>query len=181
MCTLGRQDAFVLCRIFHKSGSGPKNGEKYGAPLIEEEWDEEESIFVPKQEDFTEELPVDMDSFLDANDLAQVYTLFVPQFSSYGLSHLEVLWIISNSDLLCYRLTLYITFCFCFPILKTNDAIYMVTKNMSQEVIVSFSRDCLRFHVGLSTVNLVILDLFSYHKKSRLLERKCMRSLYKVK
>lgn len=128
MCTLGRQDAFVLCRIFHKSGSGPKNGEKYGAPLIEEEWDEEESIFVPKQEDFTEELPVDMDSFLDANDLEQVYTLFVPQFSSYGLLHLEVLWIISNSDLLCYRLTLYITFCFCFPILKTNDAIYMVTK-----------------------------------------------------
>ncbi|PWA60367.1 NAC domain containing protein 2 [Artemisia annua] len=72
------QDAFVLCRIFHKSGSGPKNGEKYGAPLIEEEWDEEESIFVPKQEDFTEEFPVDMDSFLDANELAQIMHTDMP-------------------------------------------------------------------------------------------------------
>ncbi|XP_043706133.1 NAC domain-containing protein 53-like [Telopea speciosissima] len=34
------QDAYVLCRIFRKSGAGPKNGEQYGAPLIEEEWDE---------------------------------------------------------------------------------------------------------------------------------------------
>nr|GEU31150.1 NAC domain-containing protein 78-like [Tanacetum cinerariifolium] len=73
------QDAFVLCRIFHKSGSGPKNGEKYGAPLIEEEWEEEESIFVPKQEDFTEELPIDMDSYLDANDLAQILHTDMPE------------------------------------------------------------------------------------------------------
>ncbi|GJR72946.1 NAC domain-containing protein 53-like protein [Tanacetum coccineum] len=72
------QDAFVLCRIFHKSGSGPKNGEKYGAPLIEEEW-AEESIFVPKQEDFTEELPVDMDSYLDANDLGQILHRDMPE------------------------------------------------------------------------------------------------------
>lgn len=28
----------MLCRIFQKSGSGPKNGEQYGAPFIEEEW-----------------------------------------------------------------------------------------------------------------------------------------------
>jgi len=32
-------EAFVLCRIFQKSGSGPKNGEQYGAPLVEEEWE----------------------------------------------------------------------------------------------------------------------------------------------
>ncbi|KEH43317.1 NAC transcription factor-like protein [Medicago truncatula] len=35
----GVQDAYVLCRIFEKSGSGPKNGEKYGAPFVEEEWE----------------------------------------------------------------------------------------------------------------------------------------------
>lgn len=67
------QDAFVLCRIFRKSGSGPKNGEKYGAPFIEEEWeDEDESVVVPKQEDCTHELPVDEDSYLDANDIEQI-------------------------------------------------------------------------------------------------------------
>ncbi|KAL5709758.1 hypothetical protein ACHQM5_020407 [Ranunculus cassubicifolius] len=34
------QDAFVLCRVFRKSGPGPKNGEKYGAPFVEEEWED---------------------------------------------------------------------------------------------------------------------------------------------
>ncbi|XP_068648930.1 NAC domain-containing protein 82-like isoform X2 [Aristolochia californica] len=33
------QDAYVLCRIFKKSGPGPKNGEQYGAPFKDEEWD----------------------------------------------------------------------------------------------------------------------------------------------
>ncbi|KAI3823737.1 hypothetical protein L1987_05178 [Smallanthus sonchifolius] len=35
------QDMYVLCRIFEKSGSGPKNGEQYGAPFNEEEWDDD--------------------------------------------------------------------------------------------------------------------------------------------
>ncbi|MCL7028522.1 hypothetical protein MKW94_025777 [Papaver nudicaule] len=47
--TLGKaKDAFVLCRIFQKSGTGPKNGEQYGAPFIEEEWDED--VTAPEQE-----------------------------------------------------------------------------------------------------------------------------------
>ncbi|KAK6929144.1 NAC domain [Dillenia turbinata] len=50
------QDGFVLCKIFQKSGSGPKNGEQYGAPLIEEEWDDEKVIPVPLHE-FTDEVP----------------------------------------------------------------------------------------------------------------------------
>lgn len=33
------QDTFVLCRLFEKSGLGPKNGAQYGAPFEEEEWD----------------------------------------------------------------------------------------------------------------------------------------------
>ncbi|CAJ1976622.1 unnamed protein product [Sphenostylis stenocarpa] len=36
------KDVFVVCRIFEKSGAGPKNGAKYGAPLDENEWDVEE-------------------------------------------------------------------------------------------------------------------------------------------
>lgn len=38
----GEKDVFVVCRIFEKSGSGPKNGAKYGAPLDEKEWDVED-------------------------------------------------------------------------------------------------------------------------------------------
>lgn len=34
------QEAFVVCRIFQKSGLGPPNGDRY-APFIEEEWDDE--------------------------------------------------------------------------------------------------------------------------------------------
>ncbi|KAL9675886.1 hypothetical protein QQ045_004094 [Rhodiola kirilowii] len=44
------QDAFVLCRIFQKSGSGPKNGEQYGAPFEEEDWDDDEEITVPGEQ-----------------------------------------------------------------------------------------------------------------------------------
>uniref|UniRef100_A0A7N0UET1 NAC domain-containing protein n=1 Tax=Kalanchoe fedtschenkoi TaxID=63787 RepID=A0A7N0UET1_KALFE len=44
------QDAFVLCRIFQKSGSGPKNGEQYGAPFEEEEWDDDEVATVPGEQ-----------------------------------------------------------------------------------------------------------------------------------
>ncbi|KAL4576807.1 hypothetical protein LXL04_012907 [Taraxacum kok-saghyz] len=67
------QDSFVLCRIFRKSGSGPKNGEQYGAPFVDEEWeDEDELVMVPKQE-FADNLPGDDDdAYLDANDLEQI-------------------------------------------------------------------------------------------------------------
>lgn len=42
------KDAFVLCRVFQKSGAGPKNGEQYGAPFVEEEWDDD--LLVPQKE-----------------------------------------------------------------------------------------------------------------------------------
>ncbi|KAJ4971121.1 hypothetical protein NE237_004220 [Protea cynaroides] len=48
------QEAYVLCRIFQKSGAGPKNGEQYGAPFIEEEWDEnvlDENMLAPNDGD----------------------------------------------------------------------------------------------------------------------------------
>jgi len=35
-------DLHVVCRIFQKIGSGPQNGAQYGAPYMEEEWEEED-------------------------------------------------------------------------------------------------------------------------------------------
>ncbi|XP_058770143.1 NAC domain containing protein 50-like isoform X2 [Vicia villosa] len=34
-----QQDAYVLCRVFHKNNIGPPNGQRY-APFVEEEWEE---------------------------------------------------------------------------------------------------------------------------------------------
>ncbi|XP_059624522.1 NAC domain-containing protein 82-like isoform X1 [Cornus florida] len=43
------QDAFVICKIFKKSGSGPNNGAQYGAPFNEEDWsDDEEDDLSPE-------------------------------------------------------------------------------------------------------------------------------------
>ncbi|KAM0946388.1 putative transcription factor NAM family [Dioscorea sansibarensis] len=35
------QDKLVLCKLFQKSGRGPKNGEHHGAPFNEEEWEDD--------------------------------------------------------------------------------------------------------------------------------------------
>lgn len=72
------QDAFVLCRIFQKSGSGPKNGEQYGAPFVEEEWEDDEVGILPKEED-AEEVEVADDAYLDGNDLEQVLAAEIPE------------------------------------------------------------------------------------------------------
>ncbi|KAG5533123.1 hypothetical protein RHGRI_027373 [Rhododendron griersonianum] len=71
------QDAFVLCRIFQKSGSGPKNGEQYGAPFIEEEWENDALVVVPGEEVRGEEA-ADDDSFLDVNDIEQILGTDIP-------------------------------------------------------------------------------------------------------
>lgn len=43
----------MLCRIFEKSGPGPKNGEQYGAPFREDEWEDDlvENMTVPRSLD----------------------------------------------------------------------------------------------------------------------------------
>ncbi|KAK9283689.1 hypothetical protein L1049_011939 [Liquidambar formosana] len=71
------QDAFVLCRIFQKSGSGPKNGEQYGAPFVEEEWDDEEVVYVPGVEVADEVLVWD-DAYVEANDLEKNLDVGIP-------------------------------------------------------------------------------------------------------
>lgn len=63
----------MVCKIFQKSGSGPKNGEQYGAPFVEEEWEEEDGMtFVPSQ-DLEDQVYVDVND----NDIDQVRVLVV--------------------------------------------------------------------------------------------------------
>ncbi|XP_010423583.1 PREDICTED: NAC domain-containing protein 78 isoform X2 [Camelina sativa] len=63
------QEAYVLCRIFQKSGTGPKNGEQYGAPFLEEEWEEDAMTYVPEQDAFSEGLAVDDDVYVDIDEI----------------------------------------------------------------------------------------------------------------
>ncbi|XP_013620811.1 PREDICTED: NAC domain-containing protein 78-like isoform X2 [Brassica oleracea var. oleracea] len=59
------QDAFVLCRVFQKCGTG----DKYGAPCLEEEWEEDTMTFVPEQEALCEGFGVDGDDvYLDIDE-----------------------------------------------------------------------------------------------------------------
>ncbi|KFK24891.1 hypothetical protein AALP_AA8G038000 [Arabis alpina] len=68
-----QQDAYVLCRIFQKSGTGPKNGEQYGAPFLEEEWEEDEMTYVavplPEQDAFSDGLAFDDDVYVDIDEI----------------------------------------------------------------------------------------------------------------
>lgn len=52
------QDAYVLCKIFQKSGLGPQNGAQYGAPFNEDEWCDIEETFL-------EFPPVQCQTFVD--------------------------------------------------------------------------------------------------------------------
>ncbi|PON98608.1 NAC domain containing protein [Trema orientale] len=72
------QDAFVLCRIFQKSGTGPKNGEQYGAPFIEEEWEDDEVALVPGEEVLSGEVVVDDGAYVDVNELDQNFGTGIP-------------------------------------------------------------------------------------------------------
>lgn len=71
------QDAFVLCRIFQKSGTGPKNGEQYGAPFVEEEWEDDELDMVPSEQ-AAEEVAVSDDAYLDGIGLEQILDAEIP-------------------------------------------------------------------------------------------------------
>ncbi|XP_057789473.1 NAC domain-containing protein 78-like [Salvia miltiorrhiza] len=71
------KDAFVVCRIFQKSGSGPKNGEQYGAPFVEEEWDDDELVSVP-QDDARQEIDFGDNAYLNCDDLQQILGSDVP-------------------------------------------------------------------------------------------------------
>ncbi|KAK9911739.1 hypothetical protein M0R45_035631 [Rubus argutus] len=59
------QDAYVLCRVFHKSNIGPPNGHRY-APFVEEEWDDDKLTFVPGEQTRDEPVAV-RDSVVGGN------------------------------------------------------------------------------------------------------------------
>ncbi|CAN7120883.1 unnamed protein product [Brassica rapa subsp. narinosa] len=73
------QDAFVLCRVFQKSGTG----DKYGAPCLEEEWEEDTMTFAPEQEALSEGLGVDDDAYLEKPESLVVYDDAIPVQTNY--------------------------------------------------------------------------------------------------
>lgn len=70
---LGKKDAFVLCRIFQKSGLGPPNGDRY-APFIEEEWEDDAALIVPGGEP-EEDVANVSEGRAGENDIEQVISL----------------------------------------------------------------------------------------------------------
>ncbi|KAF3434099.1 hypothetical protein FNV43_RR25202 [Rhamnella rubrinervis] len=73
------QDAYVLCRIFQKSGTGPKNGEQYGAPFIEEEWEEDDELaWVPGEEVPAYEMVVGNGAVVEATEFYQNLDIGAP-------------------------------------------------------------------------------------------------------
>ncbi|KAK6137851.1 hypothetical protein DH2020_028406 [Rehmannia glutinosa] len=70
---LQEKDAFVLCRIFQKSGLGPPNGDRY-APFVEEEWDEDAALVVPGG-DAEDDVANGDEARVERNDLDQLLGL----------------------------------------------------------------------------------------------------------
>ncbi|KAL0382786.1 UNVERIFIED_CONTAM: NAC domain-containing protein 53 [Sesamum calycinum] len=66
------QDAFVLCRVFQKSGSGSKNGEQYGAPFVEEDWDVDDELELVPPDKAKDKFYFADDTWLDSPDLQQI-------------------------------------------------------------------------------------------------------------
>ncbi|CAH1438065.1 unnamed protein product [Lactuca virosa] len=78
------QDAFVLCRIFQKSGLGPPNGDRY-APFIEEEWDDDDAaLFVPGGET-EDDLTRGDETLPQGNDIVQVAAVNMIACGSEGM------------------------------------------------------------------------------------------------
>lgn len=73
------QDSYVVCRIFQKNGPGPQNGAQYGAPFIEEEWDQPTAesnglpmmMGFPHVEDEEESNEAPQPEFLQMDDLLE--------------------------------------------------------------------------------------------------------------
>lgn len=76
----------MVCRIFQKAGPGPQNGAQYGAPFVEEEWeeDDEDVGLLPVEGDAVvhhelppapKEIPGALEKgYLQMSDLIQVYS-----------------------------------------------------------------------------------------------------------
>nr|AAM34771.1 nam-like protein 8 [Petunia x hybrida] len=87
------QDSFVLCRIFHKSGLGPPNSDRY-APFVEEEWDDDAAV-VPGEE-AEDDVANGDEARVEGNDLDQDARQKTPR-------HCENLIEPQNLPLVCKR------------------------------------------------------------------------------
>ncbi|GAA0155302.1 hypothetical protein LIER_38058 [Lithospermum erythrorhizon] len=87
------QDAFVLCKLFHKNGPGPRIGAHYGAPFEEEDMGGSEvSSLGPLPEPFPSSVhPIDEDiTSLAHNDILHFLSSFTGDASATvqdGISH----------------------------------------------------------------------------------------------
>ena len=111
------QDCYALYKVFRKSGPGPKNGEQYGAPFIEKEWNDEETAddcldsLIDKESPLLEQpncdsmqavstnfLPIDnlehlllqMSGQLDTNPQLHEGSAYVSEVSKIYLFHISV-------------------------------------------------------------------------------------------
>ncbi|KAK4769086.1 hypothetical protein SAY86_027236 [Trapa natans] len=80
------QDAFVLCRIFQKSGPGPKNGEQYGAPFIDEEWEDDALVLFPEQQALVNEVVSEEDANLETEVDQGVTVAIIPRRNTLPLN-----------------------------------------------------------------------------------------------
>lgn len=85
----------MLCRIFQKSGLGPPNADRY-APFVEEEWEDDVTVFVPGGE--TEDDMANGDGSCEKNDNVQVYMPSLTCVTVYVLTSLPfVIMVVVNS------------------------------------------------------------------------------------
>ncbi|PKI74553.1 hypothetical protein CRG98_004880, partial [Punica granatum] len=63
--------------IFQKSGPGPKNGEQYGAPFIEEEWEEDTVALFPEQQAMVDEVVAEEDANVEIDEVDQNVTVAI--------------------------------------------------------------------------------------------------------
>ncbi|KAL5560079.1 hypothetical protein UlMin_036290 [Ulmus minor] len=68
---------YALCKVFKKSGAGPKNGEQYGAPFIEEDWADDDCSVIPHQK--VDEVNSNSDSRVDAQLKSEDIEDFIKQ------------------------------------------------------------------------------------------------------
>ncbi|KAM0942036.1 putative transcription factor NAM family [Dioscorea sansibarensis] len=65
------QDGHVVCRIFQKRGAGPQNGAQYGAPFVEEEWEEADDLAMETVNGDGVFAGANIQDFFEENDLLQ--------------------------------------------------------------------------------------------------------------
>lgn len=66
------KDGYAVCRIFQKRGTGPQNGAQYGAPFVEEEWEEADDLAMETVNGDGVFVGGGIQDFFEENDLLQV-------------------------------------------------------------------------------------------------------------